>query len=85
MVTVPPHDILDKEVIDHMPKGIGAESIIKLMSDSQIFLKEHPVNKERARRGLLPANSIWLWGQGKKPHFPPTMRSTGSGARWLRR
>jgi 2,3-bisphosphoglycerate-independent phosphoglycerate mutase len=70
MVTVPPHDILDKEVIDHMPKGGGAESIIKLMSDSQIFLKEHPVNRERQGRGLLPANSIWLWGQGKKPHFP---------------
>jgi 2,3-bisphosphoglycerate-independent phosphoglycerate mutase len=39
------------------------------MSDSQIFLKEHPVNRERAGRGLLPANSIWLWGQGTKPHF----------------
>jgi len=70
MVTVPPHDILDREVIDHMPKGIGADRIIKLMSDSQIFMKEHAVNRERRERGLLPANSIWLWGQGKKPHFP---------------
>ncbi len=70
MVTVPPHDILDKEVIDHMPAGVGADKIIRLMSDSQIFLKEHPVNKERRDRGLLPANSIWLWGQGRKPYFP---------------
>ena len=54
-----------------MPKGEGAETIIKLMSDSQIFLKDHPVNKERRSRGLSPANSIWLWGQGKKPYFPP--------------
>lgn len=70
MITTPPHDILEKEVIDYLPKGADANKIIKLMSDSQIFLKEHPVNRERMRRGLLPANSVWLWGQGKKPHFP---------------
>ena len=70
MVTTPPHDILDKEVIDHMPTGTGSRAIIKLMSDSQIFLKEHPVNRDRIGRGVCPANSIWLWGQGKKPRFP---------------
>jgi 2,3-bisphosphoglycerate-independent phosphoglycerate mutase len=70
MVTTPPHDMLEKEVIGHMPHGEGADSVIKLMSDSQIVLKDHPVNKDREKRGLPPANSIWLWGQGKKPHFP---------------
>jgi 2,3-bisphosphoglycerate-independent phosphoglycerate mutase len=70
MTTAPPHDILEKEVVDHMPKGGRADRIIKLMSDSQIFLKDHPINTERESRGLLPANSIWLWGQGKKPYFP---------------
>jgi 2,3-bisphosphoglycerate-independent phosphoglycerate mutase len=70
MVTNPPHDILDREVADYMPKGDGAEKIIKLISDSQIFLKDHPVNRERRNRGLPSANSIWLWGQGKKPYFP---------------
>jgi 2,3-bisphosphoglycerate-independent phosphoglycerate mutase len=70
MVTTPPHDILEKEVVNHMPDGDGADGIIRLMSDSQIFFKDHPVNKDREQRGLLPANSIWLWGQGKKPYFP---------------
>jgi len=70
MATTPPHDIIDKEVIDYLPKGTGAKEIIRLMSDSQMFLREHPVNRDRIGRGLLPANSIWLWGQGKKPHFP---------------
>ncbi len=70
MVTDPPHDILEKEVVDHMPKGEGADRIIKLMSDSQMFLKGHPVNERRERQGHLPANSIWLWGQGRKPYFP---------------
>jgi 2,3-bisphosphoglycerate-independent phosphoglycerate mutase len=70
MKTTPPHDIPEQEVIDHLPKGDGADTLIKLMSDSQLYLKDHPVNKRRQERGLLPANSIWLWGQGKKPYFP---------------
>jgi 2,3-bisphosphoglycerate-independent phosphoglycerate mutase len=70
MLTTPPHDITDKEVIDYLPKGEGAGMLVKLMSDSQLFLKEHPVNKRREEKGLVPANSIWLWGQGKKPYFP---------------
>src|SRR5271157_1864061 len=77
MQTTPPHDILDKEVIDYLPKGEGASTLVKLMSDSQLFLKDHPVNKKRQERGLRPANSIWLWGQGKKPYFPPYMEKYG--------
>jgi len=78
MVTTPPHDILDKEVIDHMPAGIGSPAIIKLMSDSQIFLKAHRVNRDRIERGVYPANSIWLWGQGKKPSFPAFREKYGA-------
>jgi 2,3-bisphosphoglycerate-independent phosphoglycerate mutase len=69
MKTTPPHDILGREVIDYLPSGEGSDRLIKLMSDSQIFLKNHPVNRQRESRGLKPANSIWLWGQGKKPRF----------------
>jgi 2,3-bisphosphoglycerate-independent phosphoglycerate mutase len=70
METAPPHDILEKDIGDHMPKGEGADRIVKVMTDSQSFLKEHPVNRDREKRGLRPANSIWLWGQGRKPYFP---------------
>jgi 2,3-bisphosphoglycerate-independent phosphoglycerate mutase len=70
MVTHPPHDILEKEVVEYMPTGEGSDTIIRLMNDSQMLLKDHPVNRERLQQGLLPANSIWLWGQGKKPYFP---------------
>ncbi len=77
MQTTPPHDILDREVIDYLPKGEGASTLVRLMSDSQLFLKDHPVNKRRQERGLKPANSIWLWGQGKKPYFPSYMEKYG--------
>jgi 2,3-bisphosphoglycerate-independent phosphoglycerate mutase len=78
MATTPPHDILDKEVIDHMPAGSGSRRLIKIMSDSQIFLSGHRVNRDRISLGARPANSIWLWGQGKKPFFPPFREKYGA-------
>lgn len=41
-----------------------------MMKDSYAFLKDHPVNKKRVSEGKRPANSIWLWGEGKKPMLP---------------
>jgi len=33
-------------------------------------LKEHPVNLARMEKGLKPANSIWVWGHGRRPQIP---------------
>ena len=31
------------------------------------FLLDHPINRKRAEKGLNPANTVWIWGLGKKP------------------
>jgi len=36
------------------------------MVRSGSLLKEHTLNKERIKKGLNPANSIWIWGEGRK-------------------
>ena len=41
-----------------------------MMKESYDFLKNHPVNLKRVAEGKRPANSIWLWGEGKKPMLP---------------
>ncbi|MCL1918578.1 MAG: cofactor-independent phosphoglycerate mutase [Peptococcaceae bacterium] len=66
----PPHDVLGQKVGPNMPKGEGAEPLRVLLSRSYEILKAHPVNRQRVKRGLNPANSIWLWGQGTKPRLP---------------
>ena len=66
----PPHDIRDKKITSYLPKGISAGIILEMMKESTHFLSIHPINIERVRRGLNPANSIWIWGQGKKPLLP---------------
>ncbi len=63
----PPHDISDRPITDHLPKGEGAVQLLELMQKSVQILKNHPINEARIQKGLRPATSIWLWGQGKKP------------------
>jgi len=67
----PPHDVLGQKVGDNLPKGEGSEFITEMMRKSYDILKDHPVNKARIARGLNPANSLWIWGQGKKPQLSP--------------
>jgi 2,3-bisphosphoglycerate-independent phosphoglycerate mutase len=67
--TTPPHDITGNAVKDYLPRGEGMEIIKGLMARSQVFLRDHPVNRLRIAEGKKPANSIWLWGQGRAPEF----------------
>lgn len=60
----PPHDISDRKVAEYLPQD---PVILDLMKRSYDVLKDHPVNRARQARGLNPANSIWLWGEGTKP------------------
>ncbi len=63
----PPHDVLTQRVGDHLPRGEGSRFITDMMKKSYDILKDHPVNRERIKKGLNPANSLWIWGQGRKP------------------
>jgi len=63
----PPHDISGKKITDYLPKGEINKFLLEMMVKSYDILKDHPVNKKRIANGLRPANSIWLWGEGKRP------------------
>ena len=68
--TTPPHDITEQEIGVYLPRGEGAQELIKLMTDTQILLKTHPVNHTRQREGKREANATWPWGQGRAPQMP---------------
>lgn len=63
----PPHDISGQVVGKYLSSHENAAELIALMKKSYDLLKDHPVNKKRIAEGKKPANSIWLWGEGKKP------------------
>ena len=63
----PPHDISDRKISDYLPKGENADILEEMMRRSYEILSQHPINQKRIAAGKHPANSIWLWGEGKKP------------------
>ncbi|MEO5346449.1 MAG: cofactor-independent phosphoglycerate mutase [Magnetococcus sp. YQC-9] len=65
----PPHDISDRPIAGATPEGPDAQPIFALMRASWEFLADHPVNQARVASGKRPANSIWLWGHGRKPQL----------------
>lgn len=78
---IPPHDILGKDIIDYLPVGEGEDVIRKIMTASVDILDSHPINRKRVKEGKNPGNSIWLWGQGKRPQMPTFREKFGiSGA-----
>ncbi|MED9966643.1 MAG: cofactor-independent phosphoglycerate mutase [Blautia sp.] len=60
----PPHDILTRTVGDYLPEN---EALLYMQKRSYEILKNHPLNIERKKKGLNPANSFWFWGAGTKP------------------
>jgi proposed homoserine kinase len=70
----PPHDILNKNINSYLPKN---PKLLDLMKKSYDLLKNHPINLARMEKGLNPANSIWLWGEGTKPNLQNFTEKTG--------
>lgn len=70
----PPHDILTKRIGDYLPKD---ENLRAMMKRSYEILKNHPMNIERKKQGLNPANCFWFWGAGTKPMLSPFKDKTG--------
>ena len=71
-----PHDILGQSVKNYLPP----EPFLSLQKRSYEILKDHPVNLDRLRRGLRPANSAWFWSPGKKPALPSFKEKWGLNA-----
>ena len=61
---VQPHDVLGQTIGDKLPQD---EHLREMMKKSYDILVNHPINIERRKKGLKPANSCWFWGAGTKP------------------
>ena len=70
----PPHDILGKVIGEYLPKE---DKLREMMEKSYDILNNHPLNVERAAKGLHKANSIWFWGAGTRPALDSFEEKTG--------
>ena len=70
----PPHDVLTRKIGEYLPKE---EILREMMKKSYDILENHPLNVERRKRALNPANSAWFWGAGTRPALTSFEGKTG--------
>ena len=70
----PPHDILGKVIGEYLPEDAKLRDMMKISYD---ILNNHPLNVERAKKGLNKANLIWFWGAGTRPKLDSFEEKTG--------
>lgn len=61
---IQPHDVLGQTIGQYLPEDAVLREMMKKSYD---ILVNHPINVERKKKGLNPANSCWFWGAGTKP------------------
>ncbi len=70
----PPHDVLTQTIGQHLPEN---DILREMMKKSFAILANHPINIERKKNGLHPANCCWFWGAGTKPMLSSFEEKTG--------
>jgi 2,3-bisphosphoglycerate-independent phosphoglycerate mutase len=79
LTTIPPHDLIGQPITDYL-LGLPVE-IRELIEQTRKILIKHPINQKKISNGQKPANSIWLWGEGKMvqlPNFKETFGLNGA-------
>ncbi len=65
--TTDPARVVGRDVAESLPKGAQGNVLRRLTTELQMWLHSHPVNTDRERHGLRPANAFWFWGGGTLP------------------
>lgn len=69
-----PHDHLGEVIGPYLP----ADAVLRdMMIRSYDILNNHPINLERAKKGLNKANCLWFWGAGTRPALSSFKEKTG--------
>ena len=63
----PPHDISDRHMVDHLPRGIGAEILLQYMGDARPVLESSVVNRRRETEGRMLVTDVWPFWPGVAP------------------
>jgi len=72
--SVDPETLRGRDIAGHLPSGSDGPALRGLMSEIEMWLFDHPVNRVRLAAGEAPITGLWLWGQGallsSLPPFP---------------
>jgi hypothetical protein len=77
--TADPEDVLDRHIAEHLPSGAAAPRLRQLMSEIEMWLFEHEVNRTRITRGVPELTGLWLWGGGATVTSLPAVNGWTAG------
>jgi hypothetical protein len=64
VATRDPEDVLDRHIENYLPSGADSPRLRQLMSEIEMWLFEHAVNRTRSASAAAAVNGLWLWGGG---------------------
>jgi hypothetical protein len=59
-----PEGVLDQRIDNHLPTGADGPRLRRLMSEIEMWLFEHAVNRSRTLDAAAAVNGLWLWAGG---------------------
>ena len=69
--TTPISAALGQDITPLLPSGPDARRWHALLTECQMLLHNHPLNRARENQGHAMVNSVWLWGGGSLPATAP--------------
>ena len=74
-----PEEVRDRHLAEYLPTGAAAPRLRRLMSEIEMWLFEHAVNRARIGNALPAVSSLWLWGGGPALSAAPRMNGWAAG------
>ncbi len=67
------------DLLGFQPTGRDAPRLRRLMSEIEMWLFDHHLNRSRMARACPPVTGLWLWGGGETTAALPPMRAWTAG------
>jgi hypothetical protein len=77
--TQDPEAALGRDIGVFLPTGADAPPLRRMMSEMEMWLFEHAVNKVRMARRAAPVSGLWLWGGGATLRALPPLQGWTAG------
>jgi hypothetical protein len=79
VTTYDPERVRGQHLENFLPTGLDAARVRRLMSELEMWLFDHALNRGRQARAQLPLSALWLWGGGAPLSAVPEARGGAAG------
>jgi hypothetical protein len=79
VTTSDPEDVAGNDVFAFQPTGPDGRRLRRLMSEMEMWLFDHPVNRARAAQARQAITGLWLWGGGTTTEAIPSVQGWCAG------